>query len=125
MVKKKILVVDDEPEMVKFMRMRLEASGYEVLEAYNGKEALEKAHKEKPDLVILDIMMPELDGFGVCRKLKIDSEYKSTPIIMLTIKFQPNDIKFAEAMGADAYITKPFDDSMLLEKIEDLIGKGK
>jgi DNA-binding response OmpR family regulator len=123
MAKKKILLVDDEVDFVEVVRVRLEDSGYEVLVAYDGEEGLERAEREEPDLIILDIMLPKISGFDVCRKLKIDENFKDIPIVMLTAKFQPNDIKFGEAMGADAYITKPFEPQVLLGKIRELLNK--
>src|SRR3989339_345444 len=81
---KKILVVDDEPDVVKLLKVRLEASGYAVIEAYDGQEGLDKAHNEMPDLIILDLMLPKLNGYQVCRMLKFDEDYKNIPIIILT-----------------------------------------
>ena len=84
MPKKRILVVDDEVELVKAIQIRLEQADYEVIVAYDGQEALEKARKEKPDLIVLDLMLPKIDGYKVCRMLKFDDKYKQIPIIMLT-----------------------------------------
>ncbi|MFA5500558.1 MAG: response regulator, partial [Candidatus Omnitrophota bacterium] len=88
-------------------------------------EALEKVKESKPDMIILDIMMPKINGFDVCRKLKLDQNYKDIPIIMLTAKFQASDVKFGAAMGADAYITKPFEPGVLLDKVHELLKKDK
>jgi len=121
--KNTILIIDDEIDFVEVLRTRLEDSNYEVIVAYDGAEGLEVAEKKRPDLVILDIMLPKIDGFDVCRKLKIDEHFKYIPIIMLSAKFQTSDIKFGMAMGADAYITKPFEPQALLEKIQELLGK--
>ena len=123
MAKKRILLVDDEVDFVEVLRVRLEDSNYEVIVAYNGEEGLERAEKEEPDLIILDIMLSKISGFDVCRKLKIDENFKKIPIIMLTAKFQANDIKFGMAMGADAYITKPFEPQVLIEKMRELLNK--
>lgn len=125
MTKKKVLLVDDEIDFVEVVSTRLEANGFEVLPAYDGEEALEKVKEARPDIIILDIMMPKINGFDVCRKLKLDQNYKDIPIIMLTAKFQTSDIKFGAAMGADAYITKPFEPSVLLDKIHELLKKDK
>jgi Response regulators consisting of a CheY-like receiver domain and a winged-helix DNA-binding domain len=125
MAKEKILLVDDELDFVEVARLRLENSGYEVIVAYDGVEGLEKAKIDKPDLIILDIMMPKMNGFDVCRKLKIDKNFKNIPIIMLTAKYQPNDIRFGTAMGADEYLTKPFEPQILLDKIRELLDKKK
>lgn len=123
MATKKILLVDDEPDFVDVLRTRLEAHKYKVIPAYDGEEALEKTREEKPDLIILDIILPKINGFDVCRKLKIDDNYKDIPIIMLTAKFQKSDIEFGKAMGAEAYMTKPFEPQALLEKIQELLKK--
>ncbi len=125
MAKEKILLVDDEVDFVEVLSTRLEANGFEVLPAYDGEEALEKVKEYNPDMIILDIMMPKINGFDVCRKLKLDQNYKDIPIIMLTAKFQASDVKFGEAMGADAYITKPFEPGVLLDKVHELLKKGK
>ena len=121
MDKKRILIVDDEKDFIDPLSARLEARGFDIIGAHTGKEGLEKARAEKPDLIILDIMMPEMDGYDVCRKLKIDENYKKIPIIMLTAKFQPNDVKFAKEMGADAYLTKPLDFDMLLKMLSTFL----
>jgi DNA-binding response OmpR family regulator len=121
MAKKRVLVIDDEHDFVEILRVILEDKNYEVTVAYDGEEGLEKAEREKPDLIILDINMPKIKGFDVCRKLKIDKNFKDIPIIMLSAAFQPSDIKFAVAMGADAYLTKGSENHVLLEKIQELL----
>ena len=121
MAGKKILLIDDEVDFIDVLRTRLEANNYEVKVAYDGEEGLEKVQKENPDLIILDIMMPRISGFDVCRKLKVDQKFKDIPIIMLTAKFQSSDMDFAKALGADAYITKPFEPQVLLNKISELL----
>lgn len=123
--KKRILLVDDEVDFVEVLRVRLENSNYEVIVAYDGEEGLERAEREEPDLIILDIMLPKISGFDVCRKLKIDENFKNIPIIMLSVKFQANDVNFSMAMGADAYVTKPFEHKILIEKIRELLDKKK
>ena len=122
MEKKTILVVDDEKEIVNAIKQELEESHYEVLTAYNGLEGLEKARKEGPDLVILDLMLPKIDGYKVCGLLKRDTGYAGIPILMLTAKAHEEDKKLAEVMGADAYLTKPFEREVLFSKIQELIG---
>lgn len=121
-VGKKILVVDDEVQLVEMVKMRLEAVGYEIVCAYDGQEALEKAKKEKPDLIILDLMLPKMDGYKVCGLLKNDSRYSGIPIIMFTARVQDEDLALGRELGAEAYITKPFEPKLLLGKIEELIG---
>lgn len=118
---KKILLVDDEPQLVEMVKMRLEANNYEVILASDGEEALEKARGEKPDLIILDIMLPKLDGYKVCRMLKFDDKYSSIPVIMFTARSQESEKSMGEEVGADAYIIKPFEPQMLLGKIKELL----
>jgi DNA-binding response OmpR family regulator len=121
MAKGRLLVIDDERDFVDTISERLGAKGFSILRAFDGKEGMERAHSEKPDLVILDIAMPQMNGYDVCRKLKLDKDFKDTPIIMLTAKFQPNDIEFAKEMGADAYLTKPLELELLLNKVNELL----
>ena len=121
MAKKRILVVDDEIEFVKAIQIRLEQADYEVLTAYDGQEGLEKAKKEKPDLIVLDLMLPMMDGYKVCGLLKADARYKKIFIITLTAKAQEEDARLAKEVGADAYITKPFEYQTLLGKIKELL----
>jgi DNA-binding response OmpR family regulator len=121
MVAKRILLVDDEPELVKAIEIRLKAADYEVLAAYDGQEGLDKAKKEKPDLIILDLMLPKMDGYKVCGLLKADTRYNKIPIIMFTARAQESDKKMGEEVGVDAYITKPFEHQVLLKKIKELL----
>jgi DNA-binding response OmpR family regulator len=121
---RKILVVDDEPQLVDLIKIRLEANGYEVIVAYDGREALERARREKIDLIILDLMLPKIDGYMVCGLLKKDTRHSAIPIIMLTAKIQKGDMKLGKEMGADAYITKPFDPKTLLSKVAELLKKS-
>ncbi len=114
MKKTRILVVDDELTIIKFLRANLEARGYEVLAAVNGTEALRTFEMELPDLVILDIMMPEIDGFEVCRRLR---EWSQIPIIMLSARGDENDKVKCLDLGADDYITKPFGASELIARV--------
>ena len=115
---KKILVVDDEVDLVKTIQFALEAEGYQVLVSYNGEDALNQSRKEKPDLILLDLMLPKLDGYKVCRLLKFDEQYKHIPIMMLTAKTQQKDRLLGMETGADEYITKPFDMEALIEKVK-------
>ena len=121
MEKKKILVVDDERDLVEIMTFRLKSAGYDVLSAYDGQEALEKARRDKPDLIILDLMLPKIDGYKVCGMLKFDARFKKIHIILFTARAQEVDKKTGEDMGADAYITKPFEPAAFLAKIEELL----
>lgn len=115
--KKRILVIDDEEDLVNLLTVRLEADGYEVLIALDGQAGLDKAHEERPDLILLDVMMPIMDGYQVCRFLKFDDELKNIPVIMLTARIQEKDKKIGQNVGADAYLTKPFDLNELSRKI--------
>lgn len=121
MAKKRILLVDDEPELVDMVKIRLESNGYEVSTAYEGQEALDKARKVKPDLIILDLMLPKIDGYKVCRLLKFDEKYKHIPILMFTARAQDSDKKIGAEVGADDYVTKPFEPQVLLGKIKELL----
>src|SRR3989338_1933791 len=118
---KKILIVDDEAELVDLVKIRLEAVGYEVLKAFDGREGLDKAKLEKPDLILLDIMMPKMDGYKVCGLLKMDARYQKIPIVLFSAKAQKEDAQLAKEVGADLYITKPFEAAVLLEKILGLL----
>ena len=120
---KKILVVDDEPDLVETVRYSLEMEGYQVLVAHNGEDGLNQARKDGPDLIILDLMLPKLDGYKVCRLLKFDERYKHIPILMLTAKTQEKDKLLGKETGADEYMTKPFDIDKLLEKVKFYLSK--
>jgi two-component system alkaline phosphatase synthesis response regulator PhoP len=115
---KKILIVDDEVDLVETVRFPLEMEGYHVLVSYNGEDALNQARKENPDLILLDLMLPKLDGYKVCRLLKFDDRYKHIPILMLTAKTQEKDKTLGMETGANEYITKPFEIDDLLKKVK-------
>jgi DNA-binding response OmpR family regulator len=123
MSKKRILVVDDEVDLVETVRFSLELEGYDVLVAYNGEEALNQARKENPDLILLDLMLPKLDGYKVCRLLKFDERYKHIPILMLTAKIQEKDKATGMETGANEYITKPFEMDELMKKVKGYLNK--
>jgi two-component system alkaline phosphatase synthesis response regulator PhoP len=118
---KKILVCDDEPYILMALTDAVEMEGYECVTAINGKEALEKARETRPDLIMLDIMMPFMDGFEVCRELKADAATRDIPVIMLTAKSQQVDIQKGKDAGADDYITKPFRPSTLRKKFNEVL----
>lgn len=122
--KKRVLVVDDEVALVEVLRMRLESLGFEVIVAYDGPEALEKSRSEYPDLILLDLMLPKLDGYRVCKMLKFDEKYQDIPIIMLTALAQESDIKLGYEIGADMYITKPFQSDHLIASIQKLLAEA-
>jgi two-component system alkaline phosphatase synthesis response regulator PhoP len=114
---KKILVVDDEVYILHILDFSLGAEGYEVLTAADGDEAIRMARTEKPDLIVLDIMMPKVDGFEACRRLKADPETSAIPVILLTAKGREVDRQMGMEVGADDYIVKPFSPTRLIEKI--------
>lgn len=122
-VKKRILLVEDEADLVMTMRFRLEDAGYEVVVAVDGQEGLDKVKEGKPDLILLDLMLPKIDGYKVFKALKADARYDKIPIIMFTALAQEADKRLGEKMGADAYITKPFDADTLLARIKELIDR--
>lgn len=119
--KPRILLVDDEPSIVKMVGKRLEVEGFEVLIAVDGQEGLTKAQAEQPDLIILDLMLPTLNGYEVCTMLKQDTRYQRIPIILFTAKAQDKDEKLGMECGANAYVRKPFRAQELLERIRSLI----
>ncbi len=121
---KTILVVDDSPTALKITSDTLTEQGFEVLSASDGEEALEIAARVHPDLIVLDIILPKKNGFQVCRQLKTESETENIKILMLSSKNQASDRFWGQKQGADAYITKPFEDEDLLSAIEALL-KGE
>jgi len=123
MNKKRILLVDDELDLVETVRFSLELEGYDVLVTHNGEDALNQARKENPDLILLDLMLPKLDGYKVCRLLKFDERYKHIPILMLTAKTQEKDKLLGKETGADEYITKPFEMDELMRKVKSYLSK--
>ena len=123
MGQKKILVVDDEVDLVETIRFSLEIEGFNVIVSNDGEDALNKARKENPDLILLDLMLPKLDGYKVCRLLKFDERYKHIPILMLTAKIQEKDKLLGKETGANEYITKPFDMDELMKKVKVYLSK--
>ena len=123
MAKGKILVVDDEIYIVHILDFSLGMEGYEVITALDGEQAIEKAHAEKPDLIVLDIMMPKLDGYETCKALKGNSETRDIPVILLSAKGRNVDQKIGFEVGADDYITKPFSPRKLVERINAILGQ--
>lgn len=119
---KLILVVDDEPRMVRFVRMNLELEGYQVAEARNGLEALEKVRDDLPDLVLLDVMMPDMDGFETLARLR---EISTVPTIMLTVKGDEEDRIRGLELGADDYVTKPFSPRELASRIRAVLRRAE
>ena len=119
---KRVLVVDDEPRMIGFIRMNLELEGYQVLEAHNGVEALEIIRTQLPDLVLLDVMMPEPDGFETLRMLR---EFSTIPVIMLTAKGEQDDKVYGLELGADDYVTKPFGSRELSSRVRAVLRRAE
>ena len=118
MSKKEILIVEDEETLLKLESVLLSARGYQVKGVGDGRAALDSVAHKKPDLVLLDIMLPEVDGFEVCRQIKENAETKHIPVIMLTAKKSSEDIAKGERVGADWYMTKPFKSAMLVETVQ-------
>ena len=124
MSKGKILVVDDEIYIVHILDFSLGMEGYEVVTALDGEQALERLKVEKPDLIVLDIMMPKLDGYEVCKAIKSEPETRHIPVILLSAKGRNVDQKMGFDVGADDYITKPFSPRKLVERINQLLGQA-
>ncbi len=104
----RILIVDDEPDLRSVLRFGLEVEGFEVIEAADGEQGLAMAREQAPDLMVLDLMLPRMDGYKVCRALKFDERYRRTPILILSARSGDTDRKLAMDVGADEYITKPY-----------------
>ncbi len=121
MMEKTILIVDDEAPIVDILRINLKKNGYKVLEAYDGEAAVKIALEEDPDLILLDVMLPKMDGFTVCRKLR---ERINTPIVMITAREAEEDKVLGLAIGADDYITKPFSIKELLARVQANLRRG-
>jgi len=125
----KILIVDDDPDLVEAVTMILESKDYDVIAAYGGIEGLEKAKTEEPDLIVLDVMMPDKDGYAVCKELKADPKYGKIPILLLTaVVSKIPTTRYTQQMGleteADDYIDKPVEPAELVRRIEVLLGKA-
>lgn len=131
MARKRILIIDDEPDFIKMLRARLQIEGYEVLSAEDGIKGIQVARRERPDLIILDIMMPGLDGHRVCDTLKKSSLTSSIPVIYLTARTSSTDETLALEKGAKFYVTKPYNPGVLLEMIkstlleEEMVGQAR
>lgn len=119
--KKRILAADDAPFLLTIVKNILEGEGYEVITASDGLEALNKARTEHPDLIVLDVEMPKMPGYHVCRMLKFDEHYKHIPIIILTAKDGEEAKLTGLKTGADEYLAKPVDDKVLVETVEKLL----
>src|SRR5439155_1179846 len=116
-----ILVVEDSPTQAEELQYILEQNGYQVSRATNGKKALEAMNKRKPTIVVSDIMMPEMDGYQLCRRIKEDNNFKDVPVILLTSLSDPVDVIKGLECGADNFITKPYDENYLLSRIQYIL----
>jgi len=124
-VKPRILVVDDEPEAVELLEFNLKQAGYAVTTAGDGAEALKKARSQTPDLILLDVMLPEMDGFEICKTLRLDASTSQVPIIMLTAKAAEIDRVLGLELGADDYLTKPFSVRELLLRVKKILSRAQ
>jgi len=118
---KKILIAEDEPDMCKMLALEMRHEHYDVVCAFDGEEAYKKYLSEKPDLIILDIMMPKLNGYEVCRKIRRENGDEATLVLMLTAKKEDADRIIGKVIGAEQYLTKPFDRKQLMEEIRNLL----
>jgi two-component system alkaline phosphatase synthesis response regulator PhoP len=120
---KRILIVEDEPHIIVALKFLMEQCGYQVVIAYDGEGAIESIDKFKPDLILLDIVLPGIDGFEVCEVVRLNPKWQEIKIVFLTAKNDEVDIAKGLAVGADAYIMKPFSNARLVSKVEDLLSK--
>ena len=120
---KKLLLVDDDLELQLAIKLRLESAGFQVITASDGLEALRKGREEHPHLIILDLMLPHLNGYEVCRLLKFDQKFQRIPIMVFTARSRQQDMEMGRAVGADAYVTKPCNGKELIAKVEELLAK--
>jgi two-component system alkaline phosphatase synthesis response regulator PhoP/two-component system response regulator VicR len=118
---KKIMAVDDERHIVRLIQVNLERAGYQVVTAFDGPDALRKANSERPDLIVLDVMMPKMDGFEVLKRLQANPETREIPIIMLTAKAQDADVFRGWSSGVSAYLTKPFNPLELITFVKRIL----
>ena len=121
----KILIVDDEPDLASTVEYRLKFANYQVVTASNGQEGLKQAESEKPDLILLDTNMPVMNGHEMLERLRADGSLKHIPVIMLTARCEPQDIAAASAHGVTDYVTKPFDFTDLMAKIQTVLKDGR
>ena len=118
---KKVLICDDDPAILRVIQVNLEVEGFDVVAAHNGEEAVALAEAESPDLVILDIMMPRMDGYETVERLKANEATRGIPVVFLSAKAQSSDIERGKTYGVEEYLTKPFDPTDLIEVVERLL----
>lgn len=121
---KRVLVVDDEPNIVLSLEFLMKKAGFEVEVARNGQEALEAIARRPPDVLLLDVMMPEMDGFEVCERLRAEPRGRATKVVMLTARGRDSERQRGLALGADAYVTKPFSTRELVERVKAMLAEG-
>ncbi len=121
---KNILVVEDVEDHLEIVKLILEQHNYSIITAANGKEGLLSAQKNKPSLILLDVMLPEMNGYEVCKAIRADENIKATPVIMLSVRSNPEDIEAGYAAGANEYMTKPFNLEELIKKVKKHLGEG-
>ena len=122
-MKQRILLVDDDPSILKIFRKHLELAGYKVVEAVNGENAFAEIHRDAPDLIILDIMLPKLNGYEICAKLKEDEAYRHIPIVMFTAKGMPQEHVTGLMFGAEVYLSKTCSSGELLSQVKTLLSR--
>jgi CheY-like chemotaxis protein len=118
--RKRVLICDDDPVILRLLQVNLEIEGYDVISAHHGEEAVQLALSERPDLVVLDIMMPRMDGYEACQQIKSHDATRDIPIVFLSAKAQQSDIDMGTSFGVTQYLTKPFDPTELLQVVERL-----
>ncbi len=118
--RKRVLICDDDPVILRLLQVNLEIEGYDVISAHHGEEAVQLALSERPDLVVLDIMMPRMDGYEACQQIKSHDATRDIPIVFLSSKAQQSDIDMGTSFGVTQYLTKPFDPTELLQVVERL-----
>lgn len=123
MARAKVLVVDDEEYIQHILNFSFVAEGYDVVTASDGEEGVSKAKDEKPDVIVMDIMMPKMDGYEACKQIKTDPQTKDIPVILLTAKGRDADRKLGTEVGADDYVVKPFSPGRLIERVEGIMKK--
>lgn len=120
---KKILVVDDDPYILLSLEFLMKKNGFDVMVARNGTEALELADKQLPDIVLLDIMMPDVDGYAICKHIKSSKKLKEAKVVFMSAKSKESDIQKGYDLGASLYVTKPFSTRQLLKQVQELVGE--